>query len=294
MCENKEITENEVKYLIGVVFMTGIVCEGGGMRGVFTAGVLQAFMDEKFLSDLLVGVSAGASNGASYVSAQAGRGKRTNINYVEDKRYISIQNLIKEKSLFGMDFIFGEIPEKLDPFDYQTFYNSECDYYAGATNLETGKVDFFGKEKILPGLKVLRASCSIPMLSNIVEIDGNKYLDGGVAEPIPLDFAIKKGCKKTIVILTRDRSYRKKPMGFKPVYSAIYKQYPSFIKTLNLRHLKYNHTLDKIAYLEKEGSVIVVAPETPLNVDRFGKDKIQLSQAYDEGYKMGLNTLKLI
>lgn len=270
---------------------TGIVCEGGGMRGVYTSGVLQAFMDNNFLADELVGVSAGASNGISYVSAQRERGLRTNIDYVGDKRYLSLRNYLKTGSLFGMDFIFEEIPDSLDPFDYEAFHASPCDYFAGATDVTTGKAVFFGKQDIVPGLAVMKASCSIPFLAPIVEYNGGKYLDGGVAAPIPVEKAIADGCERLIIILTRGRGYKKKPQKLKTMTRLYYREYPAMAKALAMRHLIYNHTLEQISRLEKEGRAIVIAPSEPLTVDRFGQDKEKLLQAYNLGYKNGVSAL---
>lgn len=271
---------------------TGIVCEGGGMRGVFTSGVLQSFMDSGFMADVLVGVSAGASNGVSYVSGQKDRGYRTNVDYAGDKRYVSKRNFLKTGSIFGMDFVFGEIPEKLDPFDYQAFYDSPCDFYAGVTNINTGRVEYFGKEDIKPPLEVIRASCSIPVLSNIVQYKGEEYLDGGVADPIPLSKALELDCDRLIIILTQPRGYRKEPQSFRQVYKTFYRNYPNLVKALDRRYLMYNGTLKQVAKLEEEGKAIVIAPPSPLQADRFGQDKEKLIASYNIGVKCGKNAIK--
>lgn len=261
------------------------------MRGVFTAGVLQAFMDEGFVADELVGVSAGASNGASYVSNQSGRGYRTNVDYAGDKRYASLQSWRRTGSFFGMDFIFGELPERLDPFDYEAFEASPCDYYAGATHVQTGHIAWFGKPYMKPPMLNLRASCSIPMLSPIVEIDGEPYLDGGIAAPIPIDKAITDGCEKLIVILTRERGFKKKPQEFRALYHWTFRKNPAFVKTMDMRHLVYNHTLERLWRMEAEGRAIVVAPPAPLEVDRFGKDAQKMIEAFEVGKTCGLEAL---
>ena len=273
---------------------TGIVCEGGGMRGTFTAGVLQAFMDKGFMADELIGVSAGASNGVSYISGQKERGYRTNVGYAGDKRYVSKRNYLKTGSLFGMDFIFGEIPEKLDPFDYKAFHASPCDFFAGATNVETGKIEYFGKDEIQPGLTALKASCSLPVFSKIIDYKGKKYLDGGTACPIPVEKAIETGCEKMIIILTQARGYKKEPQGFRFAYARKYKQYPQLVKAMDKRHTVYNETLARIEYLERSGKAIVIAPIYSLSVDRFGKDRNALIDAYKLGTACGLEALKII
>ncbi|MDL2253025.1 patatin family protein [Ruminococcaceae bacterium OttesenSCG-928-I18] len=273
---------------------TGIVCEGGAMRGVYTSGVLQAFMEGGFLADLLVGVSAGASNGVSYVSHQLGRGYRTNVDYAGDKRYLSFQNLCETGSLFGFDFIFDEIPNHLDPFDAEAFHASPCDFYAGALDIETGETVFFGKKDIQPGFHAVRASCSMPLLSQVAEYGGHKLLDGGIGQPIPIDKALAEGCDRLVVVLTRERGYRKKPMGMLPLYYARYRAYPKLLQAIRLRHLVYNHTLQRLFRLEAEGRAILVAPDAPLGVGRFGQDREKLINAYEIGHQKGLEALDKI
>lgn len=278
----------------GRLLKTGIVCEGGGMRGVFTSGVLQAFMDGGFVADELVGVSAGASNGVSYVSGQSGRGYRTNVDYAGDKRYCSWQSWLKTGSIFGMDYIFGEIPQRLDPFDYDAFAASPCDFYAGATNLRTGAITWFGKSDIAPPLLALRASCSIPLFSPPVHIDGQAYLDGGVAAPIPLEKALADGCGKLVVILTRPRGYRKKPQSARAAYHLALRGSPNLVKAMDRRHLVYNHTLEKLWRLEADGAALVVAPPQALTVDRFGKNAQAMKDAYSVGQACGQQALALL
>ncbi|MDL2219403.1 patatin family protein [Ruminococcaceae bacterium OttesenSCG-928-O06] len=273
---------------------TAIVCEGGGMRGVYTSGVLQAFMEGGFVADELVGVSAGASNGASYVSGQKGRGYRTNVDYAADPRYCSVGNFLKTGSIFGMDYIFTEIADVLDPFDFEAFHAAPCGFWAGATDVATGKATFFGKDHISQGLMAIRASCSLPMLSHMVEIDGRLYLDGGIADPIPIDKALADGCERLVVVLTRERGYRKTPQSFRPVYRQMYRQWPAFVQAMQLRHLTYNHTLERLWRLEEAGQAIVIAPAAPLGVDRFGKDKEKLVNAYYTGLADGQQALTLL
>ncbi len=273
----------------------GIVCEGGGMRGSYTAGVLQTFIDNNFVADELVGVSAGASNGSSYVSWQSERGYRTNIDYAGDKRYASISNFLSTGSVFGMDFIFGEIPQILDPFDYEAFWASPIAFYAGVTDVETGKAIFFDKTEIQPpNYTLLRASCSMPVFSPIVTYKGKKYLDGGVSAPIPIDKALDDGCDKLVIILTRPRDYRKTAQSGRFIYKTIYRHYPGLIKAIAMRHLIYNDTLERIASLEEQGQALVIAPVEALTVDRFGNDKEKLILSYQQGIKAGLSALPQI
>lgn len=267
----------------------GLVLEGGGMRGVYTAGVLDALINQNYCADYLIGVSAGCTNGASYISWQKERGMRTNINYIDDKRYLSFSSYLKTGSLFGMDFLFYDIPEKLDPFDYDSCFKSKCDYRVGVTNIETGKEEYFGKEALKKEDRniVLRASVSLPIASPIVEIKGKKYLDGGIGDPIPIRRAFEEGCDKVIVVLTRDRGYKKGVSKGKLFFKLMYRKYPKLIELLCNRHERYNETLEYIQKMEKEGKAFVVAPEKPIEIDKFEKNKNKLFEVYKLGLADG-------
>ncbi|MCF2626140.1 patatin family protein [Fusobacterium perfoetens] len=265
----------------------GLVLEGGGMRGIYTVGVLDTLLNYNYLADYLIGVSAGASNGVSYISGQKDRAKRTIINYIGDKRYLSISNYIKTGSLFGMDFLFKEIPEKLEIFDHDTFFRCKCDYRVGVTNVETGKEEYYGKEALVKEDKniLLQASASIPMAAPIVNYKGKKYLDGGTADPIPIKKAFEDGCDKVIVVLTRDRNYKKKPTPAKPIYSFVFRKYPKMVELLKMRHQIYNDTLDFIKEMEREGKAFVIAPDKPIEIERFEKDKNRLLKIYSNAVR---------
>lgn len=265
----------------------GLVLEGGGMRGIYTVGVLDTLLNYNYLADYLIGVSAGASNGVSYISGQKDRAKRTIINYIGDKRYLSISNYIKTGSLFGMDFLFKEIPEKLEIFDHDVFFRCKCDYRVGVTNVETGKEEYYGKEALVKEDKniLLQASASIPMAAPIVNYKGKKYLDGGTADPIPIKKAFEDGCDKVIVVLTRDRNYKKKPTPAKPIYSFVFRKYPKMVELLKMRHQIYNDTLDFIKEMEREGKAFVIAPDKPIEIERFEKDKNRLLKIYSNAVR---------
>ena len=263
------------------------------MRGIFTAGVLQSFLDEGYKPDELVGVSAGASNSLSYVSEQSGRAYHTNIDYHGDKRYASWHSFARTGSYFGMDFIFGEIPNHLDPFDLQAFHASPIRYYAGATNIFTGETVYFCKEDVLaPDYLAIRASCSLPLLSPVVKFKGGHYLDGGVSSPIPIDKALDDGCERLIVILTQPRGFAKKPASMPALYHFALRKYPGIVKAMDRRHLVYNHTLQRLKKMENENRALVLAPPETLTLDRFGKDKGQLETSYKAGRKSGLDLLQ--
>lgn len=273
---------------------TGLVLEGGGMRGLYTVGVLDVLMEHNISFPYCIGVSAGACNAVSFLSEQKGRAKRVMVDYITDKRYLSISNFVKEGSIFGMDFIFNTIPHQLDIFDYDTFLKSDCEFKAGVTDVLTGKPAYFGKEHMQYDSTVLRASSSIPLFAPMVEIDGKKYLDGGTSDPIPVRKALEDGCEKVLVVLTRDRSYKKSPEKFRRLYHRIYKKYPGMIELLDNRHNIYNETRDFVFELEKQGRAIVVAPSSPLKADRFEKDPDKLEEIYQLGRQDMLKALELL
>lgn len=265
-----------------------LVLEGGGMRGLYTQGVLDVFIEENIKFDFTIGVSAGACSSLSYISGQKGRNKRVNLDYLDDSRYISIQNFIKTGSMFGMDFLFNEIPNKLDLFDYEAFYNSHVECFIGVTDIVKGETVFFDKSALFnKDVTLVKASSSIPVFAPIVEHKGGFYLDGGTGCPIPAKAAAERGAEKIVVILTRDRDYVKKQEKFRFIYKIKYKKYPGLIKLLDMRHEIYNGQLNYIRKLEKEGKAFVIAPLKPLKISRFEKNKANLSMLFEEGYKDG-------
>ena len=266
---------------------TGLVLEGGGLRGVFTAGVLDAFLDGNFHADYVIGVSAGAANGVSYVSGQRERGLRTNTDYLHDPRYMGLRSLLLHRSLFGMDFIFHEIPQHLDPFDYQAFQENPCEFWTGAIDIRTGETVYFGKEEIGDDLEALRATTSLPLLSQPVAYRGRLLLDGGTADPIPVRRALADGCDRVVVVLTRERGYRKPAQSFRAVYRSAFRRYPAMIRALDTRHRIYNDTLDFLARLECGGTAAVIAPATPPQVRRIERDRDKLLALYQEGLEAG-------
>ncbi len=262
----------------------GLVLEGGGMRGLYTSGVLDYFLDQQIFVDYVIGVSAGACNGVSYLSKQKGRNYRVNTNYISDKRYLSLSNFIKTKSLFGMDFIFDEIPHQLDLFDYETFLSSPSEYKLGVTDVLTGRPVYFDKTHLDHDSTILKASSSIPVFSPIIEYQNGLYLDGGTTDSIPVKQALKDGCDHVIIVLTRDRNYIKKPESFRFIYSKVLKAYPNLIQALDNRHLMYNETLKFIKELEQQGKATIIAPSSPLEISRFEKDVSKLKNIYELGY----------
>ena len=264
---------------------TGLILEGGAMRGMYTAGVLDVMMENNIWVDGAVGVSAGAVFGCNYKSKQIGRTIRYNKKYGRDPRYAGFHSLLKTGDYFGTEFCYHEIPEKLDPFDTETFEKNPVEFYVVGTDVTTGKAVYHkctnGKDK---DLEWFRASASMPLLSNIVEVDGYRLLDGGIADSIPLVHAMEKGYRKNVVVLTRNKGYRKKKPGKSAaLYLAAFRQYPDFLNTLYNRYRNYNRTLELLEKWEQEGHIFVIRPQEPA-VGRAEANKEKLLGFYQHGY----------
>ena len=271
----------------------GLILEGGAMRGLFTAGVMDVLMENSIVFDGAVGVSAGAAFGCNYKSKQIGRVLRYNTRFCNDKRYCGFRSLVKTGNIYNTDFCYGEVPLKYDPFDFEAYRKNPMDFYVVATDLENGKAvyeKYEGNED--SGFDWIRASASMPLVSEIVEIDGRKLLDGGIADSIPVRFFENLGYDKNVVVLTQPRDYRKKKNPLMPVIKARYRKYPSFVKAVEDRHLMYNETLDYIAKRETEGKLLVIAPEYDLPVDKVEKDPERLTNVYNIGRSIAEKRLK--
>lgn len=265
---------------------TSLILEGGGMRGVYSAGVLDLLLDENIDIKYCVGVSAGACNCVSYISKQKKRNYRVNINYINDKRYLSFSNLVKTGSAFGMDMLFDIIPNELELFDHEAFINSGTKFFIGSTNCETGLPEFYNiKDFNEEGYDALKASISLPLVAKIIDYDNKKLLDGGIAAPIPIQKAIDDGIEKHVVILTQHKGYRKSKTKIMPIIKRKYKDHPGLINAMENRYRIYNDTLDLLDKLEKEGKCFIIRPTVPLKVSRFEKDKNKLKEIYNRGYE---------
>lgn len=262
----------------------GLILEGGGMRGIYTAGVLDFFIEKNIEVDITIGVSAGSCHASSYLSKQYKRAYNATVDYINDKRYLSFSNLIKTGSIFGMDFMFNKIPNELNIYDYDTFAKSKSKFVVVATNCETGSPEYFELKDLKKEIIYMQASCSIPMFANIVEIDDFKLVDGGVSDSIPIEYALNQGYKKNIVVLTRDITYKKNKQKFLSIVNRKYKKYPNLIKSIENRHLNYNKSLNLVNQLEKDGDVLVIRPKKPVNVSQIEKNAKKLTSLYEEGY----------
>lgn len=261
---------------------TGVVLEGGGMRGLYTAGVLDVLMENGITFDGVIGVSAGAIHGCSFVSGQVGRSIRYNKKYYDDKRMMSFQNFIKTGDLVDEKFCYHELPEELDPYDNEAFMKSETEFYTTCTNLETGKAEYILMKDMIADIDYLRASASMPYVSRIVEKDGMKLLDGGCADSIPIKKFMEMGYEKNLVVLTRPMGYRKKPEK-RGLARIFYRKYPKFVKTLESRPAVYNKTVEDIEKLEKEGKIFVIRPSKPLEIGRMSHDLKEIIRTYEHG-----------
>lgn len=263
----------------------GMVLEGGGMRGVYTAGVLDFFIDKDFYPDGIVGVSAGACHATSYIAKQRGRNFRVNTKYLSTDEYLSLKSLVKTGSLFGMDFIFHKIPEELDPFDYDAYNQANIEYIAVSTDIESGEPYYHVINDAKADIDYIMASSSLPLLSKVVKKHGRKLMDGGVGDSIPITFMQKRGYDKNIVVLTQCGSYRKGKNNLMPIIRHNYKAYPKFVEALDNRHIRYNQTLDELKQMEKDGSVFVIRPSKPVTISRIEKNIDKLRALYEEGYQ---------
>lgn len=263
---------------------TGLVLEGGGMRGLYTAGVLDYFLQENFFTDAVVGVSAGAVQACNFASRQFKRSARVYLTYIGDKRYLSWRSWWKTGDIFNTDFCYNRIPNELDPFDYETFAKSPMKFYAGVTDVETGKAAYLEIKDLRTQMDCLRASGSLPLVSNIVEVDGHKYLDGGIADSIPIGFFRSAGYGRNIVVLTREAGYRKKPAAAMPLIRWKYRKYPAFVQSSATRYIRYNETLDLLAELERKGEVFVIRPQKTVELGRLEKNPEKLKALYEEGF----------
>lgn len=262
----------------------GLVLEGGGMRGVYTAGVLEYFMEHDLYFPYVIGVSAGACNAASYLSRQKGRNRKVTIDYVNHPEYLSYKNLVRKKQLFGMDLIFNEIPTKREPFDFEAFASTTEQFIVGTTDTYTGEPIYFHNEKDPEQLlSILRASSSLPFMAPPVEIQERLLLDGGIADPIPVFKSESDGNTLNVVVLTRNAGYRKQRSKFTWLIKRLHKKNPALATAINTRYERYNKTLEHIEANPER--YFVIQPSQPLEVDRIERSKDRLSALYDQGYE---------
>ena len=262
----------------------GLVVEGGGMRGVYSSGVLDFFIEKDLFFENNYGVSAGACHLCSYLAKQYKRAFRVNVDYLNDKRYCSVHSLLKTGNLFGAEMLYDIIPNELDLFDYDTYNKNESNFYVVITDINTGKPEYVKIGDLKKDIIYVRASSSLPLLAQNVKINDKEYLDGGISDSIPIKKSIADGNKKNVVILTRDSTYRKGKNSLMPIIKLKYKKYPNFVKSMADRYIVYNEILDFIKELEDNGDVFVIRPKKPVNIGRTEKNREKLEALYNDGY----------
>lgn len=287
--DNKQIKERLDKTM-----KTGLVLEGGAMRGMYTAGVLDIFMENNITVDGAIGVSAGATFGCNFKSKQIGRSIRYNMKYSHDPRYVGIRSLIKTGDLYGADFCYKELPNKLDLFDVETYQKNPMEFYVVATDINTGKPVYHlcpdGDER---DIEWYRASASMPLVSRIVKIDGIELLDGGIADAIPIHKFQEMGFEKNIVVLTQHNGYRKKKSSAIPLIRLQSgKKYPHLVQAMEQRHIMYNQTLDDLKEMESRGEVYIIQPKEPIAIHRTERDPEKLKSLYDTGRREAMEHLE--
>lgn len=272
---------------------SGLVMEGGAMRGMFTCGVIDVFMENDITFDGAIGVSAGAAFGCNIKSHQIGRPIRYNKKYCNDKRYASFRSWLKTGDLFNAEFCYDTMPLVLDPWDQEAFIQDPMEFWCVATDVETGKPYY---RQLIKGdkedIKWIRASASIPIFSRPVELEGGKYLDGGTADSIPLRFFEKQGYDPIVVIETQPAEYRKKPQKHMPVVRFMMRKYPNMIKTMKYRYHMYNKEKEYVQAQERRGKILVIRPKKPLNIKSVNKDPNELERVYQLGRQVALERLE--
>ena len=269
----------------------GLVLEGGAMRGLFTAGVIDVLMENGVEFPAFVGVSAGAAFGCNYKSRQIGRALRYNKRFCRDPRYCSFRSLFKTGDVFGAQFCYHEVPNTLDPFDGKAFNENPVAFYLVASDVETGKPFYKRLDRADDtAYEWIRASASMPIVSRVVELDGKKFLDGGVTDSIPLAF-MERQYDRNVVVLTRPRDYQKQPASKLWLYRLTLRKYPNMLRAVRERHLMYNEQRAHVFAQEKAGKAFVICPDKPLEVGRMEHDPEQLQKAYDTGRQTALRQL---
>lgn len=273
---------------------TALVLEGGGLRGYYSGGVLEAFMQRGLMFPYIAGVSAGAANALSYVSGQPMRNRRVIEYFVGDPRYVGKRNLLLHRSMFNFDFIFRTVPQQYLPIDWSIFEKQKTRFLTGAVDCETGKTIWFEKEAVTPQCEVSIASCSVPVISPIVHFQGLSLLDGGVTDPIPIEKSLADGNRFHVVVLTRNQGYQKSAFTHKGLLKLFYTRYPALVAAMLRRHEVYNRQLALCEQLEREGRAVILRPLKPLQVTRTRADIPQLLALHDEGCEEGAAQIERI
>ena len=274
---------------------SGLILEGGAMRGMFTCGVLDVFMENGITFDGAAGISAGAVFGCNLKSQQIGRAIRYNKAYCRDPRYCSIRSLLRTGDLFGVDFCYHVLPDVLDPFDREMFQKNEMEFYIGATNIRTGEAVFHRcSDGEAVDIEWMRASASMPLVSKIVKIDGLELLDGGIADPVPYAFMEENGYRHNVIVLTQPAGYLKKKEPLLPLIQIGLRKYPKLEKAMEIRHLQYNLQMEEIEEREKAETALVIRPPEALGIGHTEHNPQELERVYQVGRREALHRLEEI
>ncbi|MBD1371762.1 patatin family protein [Hazenella sp. IB182357] len=262
----------------------GLILQGGGMRGVYTSGVLDFFMENQLFFPYVVAVSAGACNAAAYLSRQPGFGRRMYLDHLQSSKSVSLMRWFTKKSVFHMDFIFEEIPTKIDPLDFDTLFNAKEQLWVGTTDCETGKSLFFNHRQCKQIFQVVKASCSLPIITPIVEYEGRKLLDGGIAEPIPIEKSLIDGNEFHVIVLTSQFEYLKRPLINRWFLSFFYAQYPELVQALIDHHEKFLKNIKRIQQLEQQQKAFIIRPSVHISLSSIHNQRQKLTSLYEMGY----------
>jgi predicted patatin/cPLA2 family phospholipase len=274
---------------------TGLVLEGGGMRGLFTAGILDVLMENNVTFDGVVGVSAGATFGCNFISHQIGRTLRYNMSQRKNPKYMGIRSLIKTGDYVGGEYAYHVLPTKLDVFDFEAFEKNPTEFHVVTTNVRTGEAIYHRIDKVdYTGMEWIRASASMPIISRPVAIGDYEMLDGGIADSIPLRYFESEGFKRNIVILTQPKGFKKKLTKLMPVFKATMRKYPAIIEGMSRRHLMYNRELEYISQQQMAGKCLVICPSDTLPIGRTSLNAKKMQHVYDMGRKAGEDNLEAI
>jgi len=275
--------------------MGALVLEGGTFRPIFSSGVMDALNDYGVDFPYVIGVSAGITDGFSYVSKQTKRNYDILMNHRHDKRYVGLRNYLHDRSLFGLKYAYETIPNEIYPFDWDTFLNNPAQVKVGVTNVETGQCEYLDGKQLDEKCTMLKATCAIPFAFPVISLNGKKYYDGGICDPIPVKKAMEDGHQKLLIVLTRPKGYQKTLSKANVVASRLLKKkYPQLVQPLLTRHLLYNETLAYCEQLEQQGQAIILRPSEELQIDSFEKDLQKIDRIYQYGYQLALEHMEEI
>ncbi|NLL63934.1 MAG: patatin family protein [Ruminococcaceae bacterium] len=275
--------------------MQGLVLEGGSMRSIFSSGVMDALLDEGIDFPYVIGVSAGITHGVSYVSKQRGRNYDVVVGYREDSRYFGVKNLLSDHSLFGIKFVFEDMPNEFVPFDWNAYRSNPAKVLVGVTNANTGKPEYLSGEKLESSSAILKASCAQPVMFPVQIIDGTPYFDGGITDSIPAKKALEDGCNKLLIVMTRAKGYKKESsLKMEFVANAIKNKYPEMVFPLLNRHLMYNEQVEYCEQLEHEGKAVLLRPAADKMIRSLEGDSKELARFYNHGYDVAMANIDKI